>query len=282
VASWFIFDGIGPIHGRRNTVSAPSATYCRPISMPPGAKLVEKDKFRGPCSGRSRHTSAKCADALPQSRLVVDVGQFVAGDGRSLTISFDRTASVNAGSSSENFMKFISTALPGSFVIDMEMFSDDRGFFTYSFDRSKFKDHGLPEHVVQSNISFNHKAGTLRGMHFQVAPKAQPKLVRCTAGAIHDVIVDLRPDSPAFLKSFGAELSADNHRSLFVPAGFAHGFQTLTDRAEVLYEMFEWYAPETARGVRFNDPAFGIAWPREVTSISDRDRTYPDFKPDLL
>jgi dTDP-4-dehydrorhamnose 3,5-epimerase len=177
-------------------------------------------------------------------------------------------------------MEFTPTPLPGSFVIEMQLFSDDRGFFTYSFDRSKFKNHGLPRDVVQSNISFNHKAGTLRGMHFQVAPRAQPKLVRCTAGAIHDVIIDLRPESPTFRRSFAGELSDDNHRSLFIPAGFAHGFQTLTDRAEVLYEMFEWYAPETARGVRFDDPAFGIRWPLPVSSISDRDRTYADFKPD--
>src|SRR5207248_591352 len=125
------------------------------------------------------------------------------------------------------------------FVLDMDRFSDDRGFFSYSFDRAPFQQHGLPTEIIQSNISFNHRAGTLRGMHYQVEPKAQPKLVRCTAGAIYDVIVDLRPQSPTHRQWFGVELSAANHRSLFIPAGFAHGFQTLADDTEVLYEMFE-------------------------------------------
>jgi dTDP-4-dehydrorhamnose 3,5-epimerase len=174
-------------------------------------------------------------------------------------------------------MKFEPTPLPDAFVIDMQLFRDDRGFFSYSFDRSKMRRQGIAGDIVQSNLSFNHKKGTLRGMHFQVEPKAQPKLVRCTAGAVFDCIVDLRSDSPAFRKWFGVELSAANHRSVFIPKGFAHGFQTLTDDAELLYDMFEWYAPETARGVRFDDPAFGIRWPLEVTMISDRDATYADF-----
>lgn len=162
----------------------------------------------------------------------------------------------------------------------MQLFYDNRGFFSYSFDRGKFEQAGVAGEIVQSNLSFNLKRGTLRGMHLQVEPKAQPKLVRCTAGAVYDVIVDLRPDSPTYCKWFGTELSAQNHRSLYIPKGFAHGFQTLTDNAELLYEMFEWYAPETARGVRYSDPAFGIKWPLDVSVISDRDATYPDFKAD--
>jgi len=176
-------------------------------------------------------------------------------------------------------MKFNPTPLAGPKVIEMELFRDERGFFSYSFHRSQFKENGLPEEVLQSNVSFNHRAGTLRGMHFQAAPKAQPKLVRCTAGTIFDVIVDLRPESATHLKWFGVELSAENHRSLFVPAGFAHGFQTLTDSAEVLYDMFAWRAPEAERGVRYNDPAFGIRWPMEVSVISDRDRNYAAYDP---
>ncbi len=176
-------------------------------------------------------------------------------------------------------MKFNPTPLAGAKVIEMELFRDERGFFSYSFHRSEFKENGLPQEVVQSNVSFNHRAGTLRGMHFQAAPKAQPKLVRCTAGAIFDVIVDLRPESATHLKWFGVELSAENHRSLFIPAGFAHGFQTLTDSAEVLYDMFAWRDPEAERGVRYNDPAFSIRWPMEVSVISDRDRNYALYDP---
>jgi dTDP-4-dehydrorhamnose 3,5-epimerase len=172
-------------------------------------------------------------------------------------------------------MQFNPTPLAGSFVIDMECFRDDRGFFSYTFNRSQFKENGLPEEIFQSNVSFNHRAGTLRGMHFQIAPKAQPKLVRCTAGAIFDVIIDLRPQSSTRLKWFGVELSSENRRSLFIPAGFAHGFQTLTDSTEILYDMFAGRAPEAERGVRYNDPAFGIRWPMEVAVISERDRNYP-------
>jgi dTDP-4-dehydrorhamnose 3,5-epimerase len=175
-------------------------------------------------------------------------------------------------------MNFIPTPLASAFVIEMQLLRDDRGFFSYSFDRSKMESHGITGDIVQSNLSFNHKKGTLRGMHFQVEPKAQPKLVRCTAGAVYDVIVDLRPDSPTYCKWFGTELSAENHRSLYIPNGFAHGFQTLSDNAELLYDMFEWYAPETAQGVRYNDPAFGIQWPIEVSMISDRDAEYADFR----
>ncbi|HEY1921374.1 MAG TPA: dTDP-4-dehydrorhamnose 3,5-epimerase [Tepidisphaeraceae bacterium] len=176
-------------------------------------------------------------------------------------------------------MKFNPTPLEGSFVIEMELFRDDRGFFSYTFNRAQFRENGLPEEIFQSNLSFNNRAGTLRGMHFQIAPKAQPKLVRCTAGAIFDVIVDLRPQSTTHLKWFGVELTSENRRSLFIPAGFAHGFQTLTDSAEVHYDMFAPRAPEAERGVRYNDPAFGIRWPMDVSVISDRDRNYPSYDP---
>jgi dTDP-4-dehydrorhamnose 3,5-epimerase len=174
-------------------------------------------------------------------------------------------------------MNLSPTPLAGAFVVEPEKFQDERGFFCYSFDQGKFEKLGLPTGIVQSNISYNAKKGTLRGMHFQVEPFAQPKLVRCTSGAIYDVIVDLRKDSATHRKWFGVELSAQNHRGLFIPVGFAHGFLTLTDGAEVLYDMFEKYAAETARGVRYNDPAFGIRWPSDVSVISERDRTYPDY-----
>jgi dTDP-4-dehydrorhamnose 3,5-epimerase len=175
-------------------------------------------------------------------------------------------------------MKFEPVGLPDAFVIEMQCFHDNRGFFSYSFDRSKLEQQGITGNIVQSNLSFNLKKGTLRGMHFQIEPKAQPKLVRCTAGSVYDVIVDLRPQSKTYCKWFGTELSAENHRSLYIPKGFAHGFITLSDNAELLYDMFEWYAPETAQGVRFNDPAFGIKWPIDVAVISDRDATYPDYQ----
>ena len=175
-------------------------------------------------------------------------------------------------------MTFEPTPLSGAFVIAPELFRDERGYFAYTFDLKRFAAGGLDGSIVQSNISFNHARGTLRGMHFQADPVPQPKLVRCTSGSIYDVIVDLRPASPTHRQWFGVELSAVNHLGLYVPAGFGHGFQTLVDDAEVLYEMFAPFAPETARGVRFDDPAFGIRWPLAVTVISDRDRKYPDYK----
>jgi dTDP-4-dehydrorhamnose 3,5-epimerase len=175
-------------------------------------------------------------------------------------------------------MRFLPAPLSGAFIIEMESFTDDRGFFAYTFDRARLEQHGIHGDIVQSNLSFNHHKGTLRGMHFQIEPHAQPKLVRCTAGAVFDCIIDLRPASPAYCKWFGIELSAGNHRTLYIPAGFAHGFQTLTDNAELLYDMFERYAPQSAGGVRFNDPVFGIQWPLEVTMVSERDAAYPDFQ----
>jgi dTDP-4-dehydrorhamnose 3,5-epimerase len=141
----------------------------------------------------------------------------------------------------------------------------------------EFANAGIPFAVQQCNVSFNRRRGTLRGMHYQVAPHAEAKLVRCTRGAVHDVIVDLRPESPAYLRHFAIELTEDNHRMLFVPPGFAHGFQTLTDDAEVFYHMSAAYSADQARGVRWNDPALGISWPLPASVISSRDESYADF-----
>jgi dTDP-4-dehydrorhamnose 3,5-epimerase len=174
-------------------------------------------------------------------------------------------------------MTFESTPLGGPVVIGVERFTDDRGFFGYTFDAAAFAQRGFPSVIVQSNVSFNTVAGTLRGMHFQRESGAQPKLVRCTRGVIFDVVVDVRPGSPTERQWFGVNLSAESQRALFIPAGFAHGFQTLSNQTEVLYEMFTPYAPAMAAGVRFDDPAFGITWPMAITSISDRDRTYADY-----
>lgn len=176
-------------------------------------------------------------------------------------------------------MKFVETSLSGAYLIELERIEDQRGFFARSFCAREFEARGIVSAQVQCNISFNHKAGTVRGMHFQVAPHEEAKLVRCTMGAIHDVIVDLRPASATYRQWFGADLSAGNRRMLFVPAGFAHGFQTLEDNSEVFYQMSEFHRPEHARGVRFDDPALGIRWPRVVTSVSDRDRAYPLLSP---
>jgi dTDP-4-dehydrorhamnose 3,5-epimerase len=174
-------------------------------------------------------------------------------------------------------MIFTGTPLPGAYAIDLERLADERGFFARTRCRREFEAHGLNPDVAQCNVSVSHKRGTLRGMHYQAAPRAEAKLVRCTAGAIYDVIVDLRADSKMFKQWFAVELSADNRRMLYIPEGLAHGFLTLADNVEVSYEMSEFYAPECARGVRWNDPAFAIRWPLEITMISERDRTYPDF-----
>ena len=174
-------------------------------------------------------------------------------------------------------MLFESTPLAGAVVLEAERLEDDRGFFARTFCRNEFLEAGLEPDLVQCSLSFNHRKGTLRGMHYQAAPHDETKLVRCTMGAIHDVILDLRPDSPTFKESFGIELSADNRSALYIPAGLAHGFLTLTDDAEVFYQMSVPFHPGAARGVRWNDPAFGIEWPAEPRILSDRDRDYPDF-----
>jgi dTDP-4-dehydrorhamnose 3,5-epimerase len=174
-------------------------------------------------------------------------------------------------------MKFTQTNLPGSFIIDPHRHDDPRGFFTRTWSRREFLENGCDPDLLECNVSFNHKAGTLRGMHLQIEPHGQPKLVRCTRGAIWDAIVDLRPDSPTFRKWLGVELTADNHRELYIPKGFAHGFMTLADNSEVFYQMGGAYNAAASRGVRWNDPAFAIAWPRDPAVIIDRDATYPDF-----
>jgi dTDP-4-dehydrorhamnose 3,5-epimerase len=174
-------------------------------------------------------------------------------------------------------MIFTETPLKGAYIIDPERLMDERGFFARTWCKREFEEHGLNTGLMQCSLSFSLKKGTLRGMHYQVAPHAEEKLVRCTAGTIYDVIVDLRPDSATFRHWFGVELTSVNRRMLYIPAGLAHGFLTLTEDAEVFYQISEFYAPDCARGVRWNDPAFGIRWPNEVAMISERDCTYPDF-----
>ena len=174
-------------------------------------------------------------------------------------------------------MIFTETKLAGAFVIELERHEDERGFFARSFCQREFETRDLNPNVTQCNISFNKRKGTLRGMHFQTAPFAETKLVRCTTGSIFDVIVDLRPASRTFKKHFAVELSAANRRMLYIPEEFAHGFQTLEDNTEVFYQMSQVYSAEHARGVRWNDPAFGIQWPDDERIMNERDRTYPDF-----
>ena len=172
-------------------------------------------------------------------------------------------------------MRFIETALKGAYVIELEEKRDPRGFFARSFCAREMREHGLRPEVVQCNVSFNHKTGTLRGMHYQLAPAMESKLVRCIRGAIFDVIVDLRPDSPTHLKHFGVELSDKNRRALYVPEMFAHGYQALTDGAEVTYQVSQEYSPGCERGLRHDDPALDIHWPVPVTVISEKDAAWP-------
>jgi dTDP-4-dehydrorhamnose 3,5-epimerase len=174
-------------------------------------------------------------------------------------------------------MKVAPTSLHGAVLIEAERLADERGFFARTFCQETFSRWQLKSSFVQSSVSFNARRGTLRGMHFQNAPHGETKLVRCTRGAIHDVIVDLRRDSTSFMRWFGVELSAENHLALYVPEGFAHGFLTLCDESEVLYQMTDPFVAGAASGVRWNDPAFGIDWPNAPVVISDRDRAYPDF-----
>ena len=172
-------------------------------------------------------------------------------------------------------MNISSTPLSGVAVIELERKQDDRGFFARTFDRTAFAEAGLEPLVEQCNLSFNHRAGTLRGMHFQVAPATEAKLVRCTAGAVVDIIVDVRPDSATYLQHFSIELTADNRRALYVPPMFAHGYQALTDGAEVTYQVSEAYTPGTERGLRHDDPALGLTWPLPVSVISPKDAAWP-------
>ena len=176
-------------------------------------------------------------------------------------------------------MQFHETPLAGAYLIDLERRGDERGFFARAFCAKEFAAHGLATHFVQVNNSLSATKGTLRGMHYQLAPKAETKLVRCIRGALFDVILDLRRGSPTFGRSFGAELTADNRRMMYVPRGFAHGFVTLVDDTEVLYFVDAFYAPERERGVRWNDPRFGIGWPIPPAVLSEKDQKLPDFDP---
>jgi dTDP-4-dehydrorhamnose 3,5-epimerase len=174
-------------------------------------------------------------------------------------------------------MIFRETKLKGLYLVEPERFEDERGFFALTWSEKSFREQNLNPRLVECNISFNKKKGTLRGMHYQMEPHAQAKLVRVTRGSIYDVAVDLRPDSATFKEWVGVELSAENHLALFIPEGFAHGFQTLEDDTEVLYQMSDVFAPGAGRGVRWDDPAFGIEWPPDERTIIRRDREYPDF-----
>jgi dTDP-4-dehydrorhamnose 3,5-epimerase len=176
-------------------------------------------------------------------------------------------------------MRFRQTAIDGVSLVEPERFEDERGFFARTWDAEEFAAQGLVGAPLQTSVSFNRVSGTLRGLHYQAAPHAESKLVRCTAGAIYDVAVDLRPSSRTFRNWVGVELSAENRLALFVPEGCAHGYLTRTDGAEVSYQISARHVPDAARGVRFDDPAFGIIWPGEIVVINDRDRTYHDFSP---
>ncbi len=177
-------------------------------------------------------------------------------------------------------MMFHETKLKGAFVIEPELLSDERGFFARTFCKREFENHGLNSNIVQCNISFNKKKGTLRGMHYQASPYEEAKLVRCVKGAVYDVIIDLRPNSKTFAQWISVILSEKNRKMLFVPEGFAHGFITLEDETEIIYQMSEFYQPDYSRGIRWNDPFFNIYWPVEVKVISERDNNYPDFMMD--
>jgi dTDP-4-dehydrorhamnose 3,5-epimerase len=172
---------------------------------------------------------------------------------------------------------FTETILRGVFIIDPERREDARGFFARTWCERECAAHGLDTRIAQCNVSFNTRKGTLRGLHYQAPPAQEAKLVRCTRGTIHDVVVDVRPDSATFRRHIGLVLSAENRRMLYIPGGCAHGFQTLEDATEVFYQMSEVYAPEHARGVRWNDPTFGIEWPPAARTILKRDQEYPDF-----
>jgi dTDP-4-dehydrorhamnose 3,5-epimerase len=172
---------------------------------------------------------------------------------------------------------FTELRLKGVFAIDLEKLEDERGFFARSWCQREFEAHGLNPRIVQCGISYNRRKGTLRGMHFQASPYEEAKLVHCSRGAIYDVVVDLRINSRTFKQWVGVELTPTNHRMVYVPEGLAHGFQTIEDNTEVFYQMSEFYRPEYARGLRWNDGSIQIAWPLEPTNISDKDSAYPDF-----
>ena len=172
-------------------------------------------------------------------------------------------------------MRFTETKLRGAFILDVEPREDNRGFFTRAFCQREFEDHGLNPVIAQANVGFNNVRGTMRGMHFQFPPAAETKYVRCTRGAVLDIIVDLRPESPTYLEHVAVELSADNHRGIYVPERFAHGYQALEDKSETSYQVGEFYTPGSEGGLRYDDPALGLSWPLPVTEISEKDRAWP-------
>ena len=174
-------------------------------------------------------------------------------------------------------MLFETLAIEGPLLVDLERHEDDRGFFARSFFEEEFASKGLVSRFAQSSVSFNARRGTVRGMHFAVAPRGETKLVHCTAGAIHDVIIDLRPNSPTYLAALSVELSARNRRTLYIPADFAHGFQVLMDETEILYMIDRPFAPSAARGICWNDAAVDIQWPEPITVISEKDLRFPDW-----
>jgi dTDP-4-dehydrorhamnose 3,5-epimerase len=176
-------------------------------------------------------------------------------------------------------LKFTETPLAGAFLIDLEPSGDERGFFARAFCAREFEAHGLDARIVQANLSRNVKRGTVRGMHYQRAPFEEVKMVRCVAGAIYDAIIDLRPDSRTYLQWFGVELTREDGRMLYVPGGFAHGYQALTDDSEVLYLVSQFYAPDHEAAIRWNDPRFAIPWPLADVSVSPKDAAHPDFVP---
>lgn len=175
-------------------------------------------------------------------------------------------------------MIFKETNLKGAFVIELEKREDERGFFARTWCKKEFEANGLETGQVQANLSLSRKSGTLRGMHYQVAPYEETKLVRCTKGALYDVIIDLRPNSPTYKQWFGVELTEANYKMLYVPKGFAHGFQTLVDNVEVFYLVTQFFSPSAERGVRWNDPKFGIKWPDvNIRTVSEKDKNWPDY-----
>ena len=176
-------------------------------------------------------------------------------------------------------MRFLETDLVGAVLVEPEPFADERGLFARTWCAREFAAHGLDPRLVQASTSLSRRRGTLRGMHLQAPPHAEVKLVRCTRGAIYDVIIDLRPASPTFLRHLGVTLTEQNRVALYIPEGCAHGFQTLVDDSEVLYQMSAFHAPAAARGFRWNDPAFGITWPSPAPILNERDASYPDFRP---
>lgn len=181
-------------------------------------------------------------------------------------------------------MVFTETKLSGAFIIELERREDDRGFFARAFCQNEFSDHGLKPVIAQANIGFNKHRGCLRGMHFQYPPAAETKVVRCTRGAVLDIIVDLRPESPTFLQHVSVELTADNHRAIYIPERFAHGYQTLADETETSYQVGEFYTPGAEGGLRYDDPALGLTWPLPVGVISEKDAAWPllaEVEPDV-